>query len=113
MSLWQNARTFGITMAVRGDALVLGSWCIVVLHGKQESFSQDDKIKCNLQFKAAIPRISMLLACCWVCCIEKHLRRLVTAPGSPHRDGRYRYGLADIQTLLMWGSASKLEYCSA
>jgi hypothetical protein len=89
MDFWQNVRTFGATMAVRSGAFVVGSRQIVVLHGKQEPFSKDVKKERNSPFKAAIPRISIVLACCWICCIEKYMRRLVTAGVSPHRDGHY------------------------
>jgi hypothetical protein len=91
MDFWQNVRTFGATMAVRSGALVVGSQQIVVLHGKQEPFLNDIKRKCGLYFKAAIPRIYILLACCWVCCNEKYMRCLVTAGVSPHKDRRYLF----------------------
>jgi hypothetical protein len=101
MDFWQNVQTFGATMAVQSGALVVGSRRIVVLHGKQEPLSKDIKRKCSLHFKATIPRISILLACYWVFCIEKYMRRLVTAGVSPHRDGRYSAQIAQTATLLL------------
>lgn len=65
-------------MPVRAPKLVVGPLRISVLHGKQKGFSNDAKIDCSWQLKIAIPRISMLLRGCGICCDEKCTRRPVT-----------------------------------
>jgi hypothetical protein len=42
-------------MAVRINALAVGSLRIMILHGKQKPLSKDVKRKWSLQFKDAIP----------------------------------------------------------
>jgi hypothetical protein len=79
-------------MAVRSSALVVGPRRIVVLHGKQARFLKDIKRKCSLQFKVAVPRISMLLSGCRICCVEKDMQRPIMAGVPPRRDGRYYVG---------------------
>jgi hypothetical protein len=74
---------------VRSSAVVGGPQWIMALHGKQELVLKDNKQKCSSYSKTAIPRISILLACCWVFSTEKYTPRLVTAGVSPHTDGRY------------------------
>jgi hypothetical protein len=61
----------------------------MALHGKQELFLKDNKQNCSSYSKTTIPRIAILLSCCWGFCTKKYARRLVTVGVSPHRDGRY------------------------
>ena len=64
-----------------------GSPKIGALHGKEKSFSEEIEIVYHLRL--LFREYLCLVAYHWICCVQKHLRRLVPAGVSPHRDGCY------------------------